>query len=263
MTGDLPTPQMGLVEDAVPGGRGSGDTDPMETRIPHEATEAFAALAELVYAGSGSDEILTAICQTAVDVIPGADHACISTLDANEQLRTRAASDDVARQMDRLESEAHEGPCVDAIVEDSVQHDSDISSGSKWPRLAELTLARTPVRGMIGYQLMDGLGSRAAFNVFSDTAGALTKESVDVGAVLAAFTSVSLAASERQTTAENLRKGLESNREIGKAIGLLMAAHQVSDTEAFEILRSASSRTNTKLAALAEKINESHRATLS
>ena len=96
MTGDLPAPQVGLVEDAVPGGRGSGDTDPMETRIPREATEAFAALAELVYAGTGSDEILTAICQTAVDVIPGADHACISTLDANEQLRTRAASDDVA-----------------------------------------------------------------------------------------------------------------------------------------------------------------------
>jgi AmiR/NasT family two-component response regulator len=115
---------------------------------------------------------------------------------------------------------------------------------------------------MIGYQLMDGLGSRAAFNVFSDTAGALTRESVDVGAVLAAFTSVSLAASERQTTADNLRKGLESNREIGKAIGLLMAAHEVSDEEAFEILRSASSRTNTKLAALAAKINESHRATL-
>ena len=35
------------------------------------------------------------------------------------------------------------------------------------------------------------------------------------------------------------------------AIGLLMAAHQVSDEEAFQILRSASSRTNTKLATLA------------
>jgi hypothetical protein len=234
----------------------------METRIPREATEAFAALAALVYTGSGSDEILEAICQTAVSVIPGADHACISTLDANEQLRTRAASDDIARQMDRLESQAHEGPCLDAIVEDSVQHDADISDGTKWPKLAALTIEHTPVRGMIGYQLMDGLGSRAAFNVFSDTAGALTRESVDVGAVLAAFTSVSLAASERQTTADNLRKGLESNREIGKAIGLLMAAHEVSDEEAFEILRSASSRTNTKLAALAAKINESHRATL-
>ena len=161
--------------------------------------------------------------------------------------------------MDRLESEAHEGPCVDSIVEDSVQHDADITVTSKWPRLAELTLSRTPVRGMLGYQLMDGLGSRAAFNVFSDTPGALTKESVDVGAVLAAFTSVALAAAERQTSAENLRRGLESNREIGKAIGLLMAAHKVSDEEAFQILRSASSRTNTKLAALADKINASHR----
>lgn len=234
----------------------------METRIPREATEAFNALAALVYAGTGSAEILTAICETAVNVIPGADHACISTLDDHEQLRTQAASDDVARQMDRLESEAHEGPCVDAIVEDSVQHDTDIRSESKWPRLAELTLASTPVRGMVGYQLMDGLGARAAFNVFSDTPGALTIESVDVGAVLAAFTSVALAAAERQTTAENLRKGLESNREIGKAVGLLMAAHKVSDAEAFEILRSASSRTNTKLAALADKINESHRASL-
>ena len=263
MTADQPTPEEVSARDALPGGGDPGDTERMVTRIPREATEAFAALAELVYAGTGSDEILTAICEMAVDVIPGADHACISTLDAHEQLRTRAASDDVARLMDKLESEAHEGPCVDSIVEDSVQHDPDISDGTKWPRLAELTIERTAVRGMIGYQLMDGLGSRAAFNVFSDTPGALTTESVDVGAVLAAFTSVSLAASERQTTAENLRKGLESNREIGKAIGLLMAAHQVSDEEAFQILRSASSRTNTKLAALADKINQSHRATLS
>jgi hypothetical protein len=262
VTGDMPTPEVRLVEDALPGGGDPGDTDPMQTRIPHEATEAFAALAKLVYAGTGSDEILTAICQTAVDVIPGADHACISTLDHHEQLRTQAASDDVARLMDRLESQAHEGPCLDSIEEDSVQHDADIRDATKWPRLAELTLDRTSVRGMLGYQLMDGLGGRAAFNVFSDTPGALTKESVDIGAVLAAFTSVSLAASARHATAENLRRGLESNREIGKAIGLLMAAHKVTDEEAFQILRSASSRTNTKLAALADKITESHRETL-
>jgi AmiR/NasT family two-component response regulator len=112
---------------------------------------------------------------------------------------------------------------------------------------------------MVGYQLLEGLGARAAFNVFSDTPGALTEEAADVGAVLAAFTSVALAAAERHTSAENLRRGLESNREIGKAIGLLMAAHKISDEEAFQILRNASSRTNTKLAALADRINASHR----
>jgi hypothetical protein len=228
------------------------------TPVPREATEAFASLAQLVYAGSGSQEVLEAICRTAVEIIPGADHACISTLDKDQQLQTQASSDDVASLMDRLESEAHEGPCVDSIIEDSVQHDPDISIACKWPRLAELTLSRTPVRGMVGYQLMDGLGGRAAFNVFSDTAGALTKEAVDVGAVLAAFTSVALAAAERQTSADNLRRGLESNREIGKAVGLLMAAHKVTDEEAFQILRAASSRTNTKLAQLADRIKASH-----
>ncbi|NYG05808.1 hypothetical protein BJ986_000295 [Phycicoccus badiiscoriae] len=234
----------------------------MQKPIPREATEAFASLAKLVYAGGGTEEILSAICQTALEVIPGADHACISTLDDSRKLHTQGATDDVAALMDKLESEADEGPCLDSILEDSVQHDADITDGTKWPRLAELTVSRTPVRGMLGYQLLEGLGSRAAFNVFSDTPGALTQESVDIGAVLAAFTSVALAASERQATAENLRKGLESNREIGKAIGLLMAAHSVSAEEAFEILRGASSRTNTKLAALADKINESQQATL-
>jgi len=234
----------------------------MQTPIPREASEAFASLAQLVYAGTGTDDVLTEICLVAVELIPGADHACISTLDAHEQLRTQAASDDIARQMDKLESEAHEGPCLDSIEQESVQHDADIATATKWPKLAELTLSRTPVRGMLGFQLLDGAGNRAAFNVFSDTPDTLTKESVDVGAVLAAFTSVALAAAERHATAENLRRGLESNREIGKAVGLLMAAHQVSDDEAFEILRSASSRTNTKLATLAGKINESHRENL-
>ena len=231
----------------------------MPTPIPREATEAFASLAKLVYAGTGSSDILDAICRAAVDVIPGADHACISTLDRNQQLQTQASTDDVASLMDRLESEAGEGPCLDSILEDSVQHDADITNATKWPRLAELTLARTPVRGMVGYQLLEGLGARAAFNVFSDTPGALTDEAADVGAVLAAFTSVALAATENRATAENLRHGLESTREIGTAVGLLMAAHSVSDEEAFHLLRAASTRTNTKIAALAAQINASHR----
>jgi hypothetical protein len=234
----------------------------MQQPIPGEATEAFASLAALLYSGSSPQEVLDAICQGAVDIVPGADHACISTLEQDKQLRTRAASDEVARLMDRLESEAKEGPCLDSIVEDSVQRDDDIASSSTWPTLAELTLSRTPIRGMLGFRLQQGAGGRSALNIFSDTAGALTEESVSVGAMLAAFTSVALAAAEHQTSVENLRRGLDTNREIGKAVGLLMAAHSVDDEEAFAILRSASSRTNTKLAAIAAKINAAHRGQL-
>jgi hypothetical protein len=235
----------------------------MTETIPHEATEAFASLAALVYAGTDAQEVLDAICRTALHIIPGADHTSISTLRPDRSLHTRASSDDVARLMDDLETEAGEGPCLDSILEDSIQRDADITRDSTWPRLAELTLARTPVRGMIGYRLGQGTDARSALNVFSDTPGALTQQSADSGAVLAAFTSVALAAAEQKASAENLRKGLASNREIGKAIGLIMAAHSVSDVEAVEILRSASTRTNTRLADVAEEVNGSHRHQLS
>jgi len=231
----------------------------MSQTIPPEATEAFASLAQLVYAGSDAQEVLDAICRRALEIIPGADHTSISTLQPDRSLRSRAASDDIALLMDRLETEAGEGPCLDSIIKDSVQRDDDISRQSTWPDLARLTLAQTPVRGMIGYRLQQGPDARSAFNVFSDTPGALTQQSADTGAVLAAFTSVALTAAEEKASAENLRRGLSSNREIGKAMGLIMAAHSVSDDEAFEILRSASTRTNTRLADVAGKVNSSHR----
>jgi hypothetical protein len=230
----------------------------MQPPVPPEATQAFAGLAELVYAGGTADQVLTAIVHAAVDVVPGCDHACISTLSAPRALSTRAASDDVARLMDQLESEAGEGPCLDSILEDSFQRDGDIATHSTWPRLAELTLARTPVRSMVGYRLVPEAGAPSAFNLFGDEPDALTEAGADVGAVLASFTSVALTAVEHRHEAENLRRGLQSNREIGKAVGLLMAAHSITDEEAFELLRHASSRTNTRLADLARRVTESH-----
>ena len=231
----------------------------MPAPIPPATLEAFAALAAIVY--EGALDVGEAICRTAVRIVPGADHVSISTLEADGRLHTRAASDEVARLMDQLENEAGEGPCIDSIVEDSFQRDEDISDRSTWPALAKLTLERTSVRGMIGYQLLPDQGRPSALNIFSDTAGALTVDSADTGALLAAFASVSLTAAARHKTAEDLRKGLESNREIGKAVGLLMAAHSIDADQAFDLLRSTSSRTNTKLAQVAAQITQGHKAT--
>lgn len=228
----------------------------MSSTIPGEATQAFASLAELVYSTTDHQTVLDAICQQAVAVIPGADHVSISTLAADRTLVTRAASDDVARLMDHLETESGEGPCLDAVLENSVQRDDDIATFSTWPALAELTLSQTSVRGMVGYRLLQGEFGRSAMNVFSDTPGALTAEAASVGTMLAAFSSVALTAAERRADVENLRRGLDSNREIGKAIGLLMAAHQVDADQAFALLRTTSSRMNVKLVDIAARVVE-------
>lgn len=59
-------------------------------------------------------------------------------------------------------------------------------------------------------------------------------------------------------TADTLKAGLESNRQIGKALGLLMAFYGITDTDAFEKLRNASQETNNKLNKIAADYVEHH-----
>jgi len=210
-------------------------------------------MARVVYGGDGEQSVLQAIVDAAVSIIPGCDHASLATLVKGE-LTTVAASDDVARAVDGFERAVGDGPCVDAIVDEAFQHDPDITVDCQWPTLAEKVLAHTSVRAMVGYRLVVDGRKSGALNVFSDTAGGLNAESADVGAVLAAFASVAMAAAANHERAEQLQQGLESNREIGKAIGLLMAAHQISSQDAFQLLRATSTRMNVKLAVIAANV---------
>ncbi len=229
---------------------------------PHSVMDpegVFLQLARIVYARSTYEDIFAAIAETAVALIPGCDHASVTTLRSSGELVTEGASDDVARTIDDCEREAGEGPCLNAILSDAYQHDPDLTGGSTWPKLTELVLERTPVRGMIGYRLLVEGRKGAALDVFSDRPDALTGHSADVGVIVASFASVALAGSAHNDRAENLQKGLSSNREIGKAIGLLMAVNEINDEQAFEMLKTASSQLNIKLAELARRVVDEHR----
>jgi hypothetical protein len=110
------------------------------------------------------------------------------------------------------------------------------------------------VRSAIGYRLLLDGGKVGALNIFADEPGCLTERSADQGAVLASFASVALMALRAREEAATLRLGLQSNREIGKAVGLLMAAHRVDAQEAFELLRRTSQDLNMKLTHVAEQV---------
>jgi transcriptional regulator with GAF, ATPase, and Fis domain len=225
-------------------------TEPSDA-APHAA---FMRLAQIVYARATYEDIYDAISRTAVEVIPGCDHACVSSLRGGGRLTCEGASDDIARMIDSFEQQTGEGPCLDAIREASYQHDPDITSHSTWPALTKLVLEHTPVRGMVGYRLLVGDRKSGALNIFSDSPDALTTHSAEMGAIMAGFASVALAGAAHHERAENLQRGLESNREIGKAIGLLMATHHISDDEAFDVLRKTSSELNIKLAEIARRV---------
>jgi hypothetical protein len=231
--------------------------EPAEYPADEATAGVFRSLAEIVYASDDFNEVYDAVVGAAPRLVSGCDHASLM-LRGNDRFATAAASDDIARTIDAFERELGEGPCLDAIVDSSVFHDADLTDGSPWPRLSERVLARTPVRGMAGFRLLVGDQKSGALNLFSDTEGGLDETSVDQGIVLASFVTVALLASHERRAAETLRAGLASNREIGKAIGLMMAFHKISDEEAFAMLRSASQEMNIKLAEVARQVVEHH-----
>ena len=237
----------------------------MDTPLPDPpgaavaSSSAFGALSDILYASDSYDEVFSAVVTTAVRVIDGCDHASIMQRGRDGRFQTAVSTDDVARTIDKLEQLHQEGPCLDAIVEDAPQFEDDLTDPStQWPTLAEQVVRQTPVRSAAGFRIVVGDQKIGALNLFSDRVGGLSERSADHAILLAAFASVAVTSLHRKEEARTLAAGLESNREIGKAIGLLMAFHKVSDAEAFDLLRKASQDMNIKLAQVAREVVEHH-----
>ena len=238
----------------------SADTplpDPPGAASP--SNDAFGSLATFLYAADSFEAVCAAIVHAAVRVVDGCHHASIMHRNRDGSFTTAAATDDVAKTVDALERQLREGPCLDAILEDDPQVEHDLAAtDTRWPALAREVLSRTPVRSAAGFRIVSGNRKIGALNLFSDVEDGIDGASVDQAIILAAFASVAVGALDAREEARTLSAGLESNREIGKAIGLMMAFHKVSDAEAFELLRKASQDMNIKLAEVAREVVEHH-----
>lgn len=222
----------------------------MPLRSSVEQTSVFTSLADIVVEGSTTKEMYAAICVAATVMVPGCDHASL-TISRDGFCKTAAVSDSVAHRVDKIEQALGSGPCSDAIGEQTVQLEMDLIIDSRWPIFAARVIAETPVRGVMSIQLPVDRGNVGALNLFSDTADAFDETSVERASVLAAFATVAINAAAHGEDAAGLRRGLANNRAIGKAIGMLMVLNDISEAEAFDILRRTSQSANVKVADIA------------
>lgn len=198
------------------------------------------------------------LIDAAVATIPGADRASLMVLEPSGLFRTSAATDPVAATIDTIEQQTGEGPCLDAVIDRCPQLVTDLTTSEVWPELSARVCAATPVRGSAGFRIVVDEVKYGALNLFADRAGALTEESVRAGVLFAALASASIIGMNLRREAGTLRAGLGSNREIGKAIGLLMARYEMSDAQAFAALRETSQQLNVKISALARTLIADH-----
>ena len=140
--------------------------------------------------------------------------------------------------------------CVDAIKEHEVFQTGLLSEELRWPKFTPRAVAESGIESILSLRLFVN-GTMGALNLYSTKRDAFDDHDVALGTVFAAHAAMAWSTSQRIA---NLESGLVSRQLIGQATGLLMARHNMSESEAIGALRRASQRLNVKLRQVAEKI---------
>ncbi len=208
-----------------------------------ELAETFAEVARVLLAEEDAEATMNRISRLAVETIEGCDHAGI-TLVEGRKVTTAGASDDVPTTVDAIQYETDDGPCLNAIREHVSIKSDDLLTERRWPRFSHRAAQETGVRSMLSFRLFVEEDTMGALNLYSKQQAAFDDEALAIGSVFATHAAVALSSARHD---EHMQAAVQGRDLIGQAKGILMAQQGVSADEAFEILRRASQRTNSKL----------------
>ncbi len=214
---------------------------------------AFADLARLLHAASSPQATLELICRAAVFVVPGAEHSSI-TVAVDDRFVTAACSDSATGTLDEFQFELMQGPSLDAITALDVVVCHDVRTDDRWPALQARMDAAGDVRSVLSLRLFLQEDTVGSLNLYSNAPGAFTGEGQAIGAVFAVHAVVAMQAAHDRVKAANLQAALDNSRQIGAAIGILMARESITADAAFHRLRRASQSSNRKLRDVADDV---------
>lgn len=222
----------------------------MSSHVEGPTAEAFADVARSLFGQEDVQQTLQRIVDLAVETIDGCDHAGISFIRGKKGF-TPAASDSIAGQVDAIQYEVDEGPCLSAIRDHDVFRTGDLGEEPRWPRFSARAKRETGVTSMLSLRLFIAGDTLGALNLYSESTDAFDDQALAVGSVFAAHAALALSMALHT---EQMEEALQSRDVIGQAKGMLMAREGVDAQEAFAMLKRASQRLNIKLRDVAAQV---------
>jgi transcriptional regulator with GAF, ATPase, and Fis domain len=216
--------------------------------------EALRSLTGLLELPTGAFEAMASLAARAV---PGCDGASVSVLEADGAVTTAGASDQRTMQLDDLQYDNDEGPCLSAIRTAIVVQVDDFSHDSRYSRFAPAAAA-LGVSSCLSVPLSRSAQTIGGLNLYGekvhayDDAAGATGEQVAIEASLLVATR--RAHQQSLNLVDTLHATMASRAVIEQAKGIVMAGSHCDADHAFDILRRASQRQNVKLRDIAQTI---------
>jgi GAF domain-containing protein len=185
------------------------------------------------------------------------DVAGLMLCDADQQLRSVAASDDRFEHLEELQIRHGEGPCIEAYETKKLVGTEDLTGDDRWPDFSQAAAARS-VRAILASPLPYNQEAVGVVAVLSEKTRPWSPEGelallafTDLAALLIA----SMMMGEQQSAmSQQLQEALTSRQIIEQAKGVLIGTEQISAREAYEQLRSQARAQRRKLSVVCAEV---------
>jgi GAF domain-containing protein len=232
------------------GGRGRHSSDGSAGAVDDSLAWRLSELARILHAEQGLDKTLRQIVDAAVDTVPGAQHASISTVQRRREVKTLAATGELARSIDHAQYDSGQGPCLDALYGEITVRLPDLATDQRWPKFTARA-RELGVGSMLAVQLFVQQDRLGALNLHSRERHAFDVASEHIALMFAAHAAVAMSNEQER---QSLRTAVSSREVIGQAQGILMERFRITADMAFRLLVMASQDTNRKLRDIADEL---------
>lgn len=234
-------------------------TDTTDDAAQRNLDEALEGLSHVAIGAQSLETTLDRIANLTVTAIPGANGVGVAMLEAGHP-DTVCVSAPFVRDVDQIQYDLREGPCISAAASGRTVISGALSSDPTWPRFGP-RIRELGVESVLSLPLVMPDGEvMGALNVYAHAADTFSADAVDKGEffAIAAAVAVNNARSVMQAhrLADQLKAALTSRATIDQAIGIVMSRRGCGPDEGFATLRQMSQNQNIKLSLVAERVVE-------
>jgi GAF domain-containing protein len=222
----------------------------------HDVHQALAELAKFRFGEMRVEDAIREIVDT-THAMFDVDGAGLMLVNAEQHLRSIAASDDRFAHLEELQIRHQEGPCIDAFEIKELVGTEDLTGDRRWPKFSEAAVARR-VRAVLASPLpynQDAVGVVAVLSEQRRPWSAEGELALLAFTDLAALLIASMMQGEQQSElAAQLQGALNSRKVIEQAKGVLMGKQGISTRAAYDQLRAQARAERRKLSVVCAEV---------
>jgi GAF domain-containing protein len=229
----------------------------VEPAAVDELAAVFARVSGLLLTEQTVDTALHAVTALAVDTISGSAGSGITPMNSRGERVTSAATDPMVEELDALQYEVDDGPCLTAWRDRLVVRSGSLDIEARWPSWSPLAAAMG-MRSVLSAPLVDdgrGIGAMKVYSTVPDAFGEKEEDLLHRFAVQAAiFVSNVVATQVAENVSDSLRDTLRTRDLVATARGIVMARRGLDVEAANRYLMTESHRSSVVIRELAEAI---------